>query len=148
MLGLYCGNDALGEELAQDALERACRDWRRVGSKDDPAAYVRRSAINLANSYFRRKAAERRALARLGSRPSEESSGDAADAVTLRQAVAALPRRQKTAIVLRFYADLSFPEVAESMDIPLSTAKSLVGRAVARLRTESTLTDLKEVPNG
>lgn len=56
-LGLYTGDADLAEELAQDALLRACRDWDRVRTFAAPGAWVHRVAINLANSAFRSRAA-------------------------------------------------------------------------------------------
>jgi RNA polymerase sigma factor (sigma-70 family) len=144
MLGLYCGDGAVAEELAQETMVRVCRDWSKVRSKDDPAAWTRRVAINLANSYFRRKAAERRAQQRSYARGREVAEPDLADEVALRLAVAALPRRQKTALVLRYYLDLPYSEIARFMDVPLSTAKSLVASGRARLRTQTELGDAEE----
>lgn len=144
MLGLYCGDRFVAEELAQEALVKACRDWRRVRSKDDPAAWVRRVGLNLTNSYFRRKLAERRARERLASRTISEAEPDPALAVSLRHAIAALSRRQRTAIILHYYLDLPFPAVADFMNVPLSTAKSLASRGIARLRASADLFELRE----
>lgn len=145
MLSLYVGDRMVGEELAQEALARACRDWRKVRSLDRPEAWVQRVAINLANSSFRRKAAEKRAKSRLESRaPVTNAEPDAADAVAVRTAVAALPRRQRTVLVLHYYADLPFVQVAEILGCPEPTAKSLARRAILKLRDEAGLVDLKE----
>lgn len=147
MLGLYCGDRAVAEELAQEALTKAFRDWPAVCRKDDPSAWLRRVAINLANSYFRRKLVERRATARLESERLPDVDPDLTMVVSLRQAIAKLPRRQKTVLILHYYVDLPFPEVAAFMDIPLSTAKSLAARARGRLRSESDLSLSKEAPD-
>jgi RNA polymerase sigma-70 factor (sigma-E family) len=147
MLGLYCGDRAVAEELAQEALIKACRDWSRVRSKDDPGAWVRRVAINLANSYFRRRKAEHRAHLRLGSRPTAEAQRDPESAEILRRAIARLPRRQRTSLVLHYYLDLPYPEVADFMNVPLSTAKMLAHRGLARLRHHNDVLDLREAPD-
>src|SRR5438445_3125860 len=99
-LGYYTGDPDLAEELAQDALLRACRDWSRVASFDSPGAWVHRVAINLANSAFRRRGAKRRADRRLQTRPDRHHDPDTATAVALRTAIAGLPENMKTAIVL------------------------------------------------
>ena len=61
MLGLYCGDGAVAEDLAQEALIRLCRDWRKVRKLEAPERWLYRVAINLAHSHFRRAATERRA---------------------------------------------------------------------------------------
>ena len=61
MLDLYCGDLGVAEELAQEALTRVYRHWKKVSALDKPEAWVRRVAINLANSHFRRRKAERKA---------------------------------------------------------------------------------------
>lgn len=147
MLGLYCGDRAVAEELAQEALTRACRDWGRVRTKGDPAAWIRRVAINLTNSYFRRKLAERRATARLESQRLPATEPDPTAAIGLREAIAKLPRRQRTAVILHYYLDMPFSEVADFMGVPQSTAKSLSGRAIRRLRADSDVSQFREATN-
>lgn len=69
MLGLYCGDAEVAEDLAQEALIRLCRDWRKVRKLDAPDRWLHRVAINLAHSHYRRKTTERRVLSILGNRP-------------------------------------------------------------------------------
>jgi RNA polymerase sigma-70 factor (sigma-E family) len=136
-LALYCGDLDVAEEIAQEALARACRDWSTVSTLRSPGAWTHRVAVNLATSHFRRRAAERRARARHG--PSDDGVGreaDAADVLAVRTAVAALPRRQRAAVVLRYYADLPVSEVAEALGCAEGTVKSLTAKAVAALRRE------------
>jgi RNA polymerase sigma factor (sigma-70 family) len=61
----------------------------------------------------------------------------------VREAVAALPRRQRAVIVLRFFADLSVREVSELLGCPEGTVKTLSARALAVLRATD-LAELKE----
>jgi RNA polymerase sigma-70 factor (sigma-E family) len=144
-LSLYVGERGLAEELVQDALTRLCRDWRRVRSMEHPEAWTHRVAINFANSYLRRRAAEARARGRLGAlRAESQEVHDTATDVAVRHAVSCLPKRQKEALILRYYADLTFAEVAETMGSPIGTVKSLTQRALERLR-RSGLDDLQEV---
>lgn len=148
LLGLYCGERILGEELAQEALARALRDWKKVARMDHPAAWLSRVGINLANSHFRRRSAERRANDRLQALPRSDSvEPDDAGTMSVRAAVSALPRRQREVLVLRYYGDLSFKEIAGSLGMPEPTVKSLVRRALMRLRAESGLVDDKEASN-
>src|SRR4051812_32240 len=66
-LSLYCGNAESAEELAQEALARVCRDWAKVRKMNAPGAWAHRVAMNLAASHFRRRAATKRVIDRLGS---------------------------------------------------------------------------------
>ncbi|MDQ3914079.1 MAG: sigma-70 family RNA polymerase sigma factor [Actinomycetota bacterium] len=148
LLSLYCGDAALAEELAQDALARVCRDWRKVRRMDHPEAWTSRVAVNLANSYFRRRAAERRARERLSARPPAEAlPPDPALVLSVRQAVASLPPRQRTALLLHYFCDLPFAQVADLMGSPEPTVKSLARRGIARLRSAESLEGREEAPN-
>jgi RNA polymerase sigma-70 factor (ECF subfamily) len=146
-LSLYCGDRAVAEELAQDALSRACRDWKRIRLLGAPGAWTHRVAINLANSYFRRAAAEARARQRLQREESSRTAPglDRAAALDIRKAVASLPRRQRTALVLRYYVDLPVSQVAEAMDCPEGTVKTLTRKSIESLRQSLPLRELKEV---
>lgn len=146
-LSLYCGDRALAEELAQDALSRAFRDWTKVRRFGAPGAWTHRVAINLANSYFRRAAAEARAKRRLqdDEQAPPDPGIDQAIALDIRRAVASLPRRQRTALILRYYVDLSVRDVAVAMDCPEGTVKTLTSKAIEALRQDMSLHELKEV---
>jgi RNA polymerase sigma-70 factor (ECF subfamily) len=130
-LSLYTGDADLAEELAQEAVARVCRHWRRVRTMDAPAAWLHRVARNLAHSHFRR--------ARAGARAHQRARVDLAhaagdDAVALRVVVASLPPRERDAIVARFYLGMSVRETADALNCPEGTVKTLTHRAIARLR--------------
>jgi RNA polymerase sigma factor (sigma-70 family) len=117
-------------------------NWGKVRRLAAPGAWAHRVAINLANSHFRRRLAERRAKQRLYARAAlAVHQPDTSTAVAVRQTVASLPQRQRTVIVLRFFADLSVREVADVLGCPDGTVKSLTSKALASLRT----TDLSEL---
>lgn len=145
-LTLHCGDPHVAAELAQEALAKACAHWPSVRRMDAPGAWLHRVAINLASSHFRRRKAERSARERFSSRiPDDElvaSSADAADALAVRRAVAALPLRQRTALVYRYYSDLSVEQTAEAMGCATGTVKSLTSQAITALRTHAGLLDL------
>lgn len=141
-LGLHCGSPAVGEELAQETLARVWSHWDKVRGLDDPAAWMFRVAINLSSSYFRRKKAERRAHQK--GHEAQRAEEDAATTIAVRAAVAQLPRRKRTALVLRYYLDLPFAEIARLMDAPESTVKSLARRGIEDLRGEFTRSDVGE----
>ena len=71
-----------------------------------------------------------------------------AEHVDVRNAVASLPGRQKTALVLRYYLDMSVAETAETMRCPESTVKSLTRRALKRLSSSPELEAFQEVRDG
>lgn len=138
-LTLMYGDQHLAEELAQEALARAWSHWRKLATLDGGAAsaWTYRVAINLGRSWLRRRITERHALARAGSQTAKaHTDPDSGDAVAVRRAVAALPVRQRTALALRYYADLPVIEVAELMGCAPGTVKSLTSQAMAALRKE------------
>jgi RNA polymerase sigma factor (sigma-70 family) len=136
-LTLWCGERAVAEELTQEAFARAHRDWQKVGALDQPAAWVRHVALNLATSSFRRRQAERRAYGRLAARAEVATSdADVADAVAVRDAVGRLPELQRSVIVLRFYLEMSVDEVAELVGRSRTAVTSLTSRAVSALRDD------------
>jgi RNA polymerase sigma-70 factor, ECF subfamily len=129
-LSLYTGDADLAEELAQETIARICRRWERVRDLEAPGAWAHRVAMNLANSNFRR-ASRRRALERraTSATPSSEEA-DVATAVAIRTEVARLPRRQREALVLRYYADLPVRTVAEILRCPENTVKTLTNLGI------------------
>lgn len=139
----FVGDRHRAEEIVQDAFERCYRRWRRVSQLDKPGAWVRRVAINAAISSTRRTTSERRAVERLGARDAAGPSGpdplDALDDFQVWAAVRALPGDQAAAIALRYGADLSVDEVAATLEISTSAAKSLLHRGRSALRGSSAL---------
>jgi RNA polymerase sigma-70 factor (sigma-E family) len=131
-LALHCGDRDVAAELAQETLARVWERWSTVERMDSPEAWAFRVGFNLAASRFRRGAAERRARARLG--PADDHAPDAADALAVRAAVASLPPRQRSALVLRYFADLSVERTAEVLGCAPGTVKSLTSQAIASLR--------------
>jgi RNA polymerase sigma-70 factor (ECF subfamily) len=144
-LSLYCGESAVAEELAQEALAIAYRDWSKVRQVNDQAGWAFRVGFNLCNSYFRRRAAERRANARVQTSSTSLVDTEPEDAVAVRRSVARLPRRQRAALVLRFLADYSVAETARIMDCPEATVKTLTRRGLAALRLQDDIQEFREV---
>jgi RNA polymerase sigma-70 factor (sigma-E family) len=137
MLTLYCGNPEVARDVTQEALARTCSEWRRVKRMGSPKAWLNRVAINLANSHFRRRAAERRATDRYQAREEPvHRDPDAATGVAVRQALGRLSSRQRTALLLRYFADLSVDETADAMRCGPGTVKKLARRGIDALRRE------------
>ncbi len=132
---LLTGDRAVAEDLMQDAFVRVARRFVHLRDPDAFWSYLRRSVVNLANSYFRRRAVERRHLAGQV-RPEAEGPPDPGDRVAIRTAILRLPMRQRTALVLRYYEDLPEREIAALMGCRIGAVKQLVYRAMETLRGE------------
>ena len=142
-LGLYVGDRLVAEELAQETLIRVCRRWESVRSLDSPGGWAHRVGLNLANSHFRRVSAERRARQRW-KRDASPPQGEAdADLAVVREAVARLPRRQRTAVVLRYFLGWRSAEVAEYLGVSSDAVRALTSRAFTQLRQELGSLDLE-----
>lgn len=138
------GSRAVGEEVAQEAFLRAHQRWDRIGRYERPGAWVRRVAINLALSDQRRRASERRAVARVARAVGGEGTGsDDADALVgadrFWAAVRTLPPQQRAAVVLRYVEDRPLGEIAEVLDVAEGTAKAHLHKARAALARQLSL---------
>jgi len=144
ILSLYCGSPALAEEFAQEALITACRKWSSVQRMEHPRAWLHRVGMNLANSYFRRKVAERRANERSDVTAIREFP-DHSDAVAVRTAVAALPKRQRAVVLLHYFDGLTYAEIAQILECPENTVKSIARRAREALRISDQTDHVEEM---
>ncbi|MER5858614.1 SigE family RNA polymerase sigma factor [Streptomyces sp. NPDC059688] len=136
---LLTGQQHAAEDLVQSTLEQVYVHWRKVGSADDPEAYVRRVMINAHARRHRRRLKEFLA-------PKDDSgmvrevadTGDriaqADDRSALLEALAQLPARQREAVVLRYWEDLTETQTAEAMGCSVGTVKSNAAKGIAKLR--------------
>jgi len=143
MLTLQYG-PSVAEELTQETLARLHANWPKVATLRSPRAWVYRVAINLAASWLRRRRAERRALDRVGAAADPVPGLDRADVLAVREALARLPRGQRTTLYLRYYADLPVNEVARVMGCSPGTVTSQTRDALAALRSRGLLADAVE----
>lgn len=116
------GSRAAAEDLAQEALMRAHRNWDRIANYDKPGAWVRRVTINLCTSLLRRNAAEGKAKLRLVGGGVELPPEPPEDSAIWR-CVAELPKRQRAAVALHYLEDRSVAEIADILNCSESTAK-------------------------
>ena len=141
---LLVGDVHLAQDLVQTTLAKAYVSWRRVISSDYPDAYVRKILVN-ANTSRLRKRRVREVLtataveaedAYVTQPPSVDTTR-----VDILRALMALPKRQRTAVVLRYWADLPEAEVAAVMGCSVGTVRSQSAKALAKLRSQPALRD-------
>lgn len=137
-LSLYCGDSHLAQDCAQEALARACVDWRRVSNCTSPHAWALRVGINLTKSWFRRRLLEDRTVRRLADDVADPIP-DAEDVIVLRAAVRALPKQQRAAVVLTYFVGLTSDESALVMRCAPATVRVHTHRGLQRLREQLTL---------
>jgi RNA polymerase sigma factor (sigma-70 family) len=131
---LYCGSRETAEELTQETLARVWEHWSEVATMEQPDRWALRVAFNLAKSAFRRRRVARSSQ-RLLVDVSTTSDPDPSSGLVVRAAIATLPPRQRAAVVLRFYNDLSVADTARALDCAPGTVKALTSQAIAGLRT-------------
>ncbi len=132
------GSRLIAEDLAQEAMVKANRQWDRVAGYDKPGAWVRRVTINLATSAIRRRAAEAKRL--LGFAAPPPLGEPEPDDVDVWAAVAKLPSKQRAAIALHYLEDRPVDEIAEVLQCAHATAKVHLHRgrqALAAALTEA-----------
>lgn len=129
------GNRCAAEDIAQEAFLRAYRDWQKVGDLDSPQAWVRRVAINLATSRWRRLRAEATALLHVGRTPNAREHLPPEDKIFWDE-VEKLPKRQAQALALRYIGDLSVREIARVMEIAEGTVRALLHQGRTRLKRQ------------
>lgn len=134
---LVTGSQHAAEDAVQSALTRACEKWTRVRRTTDPDAYVRRMIVNAHISGWRRSGRRELTVAEVRS---VEVGVDPTDSLVEADAVwrvcAGLPRQQRAAVVLRFYEDLEYVEIADILGCTETTVRSHIHRALAALRVE------------
>ncbi|MEH1167365.1 SigE family RNA polymerase sigma factor [Micromonospora sp. CPCC 205539] len=127
----YLGDRAEAEDVSQEAFLRAWQRWPDVAAYEDPVAWVRRVAWNLATSRLRRLTVAARVLRRqplVAPVPAVDPNH-----VALVAALRTLPERQRRVIVLHYIADLPTAEIAVSLGVAQGTVLSWLHRGRAKL---------------
>ncbi|MGN6752473.1 MAG: SigE family RNA polymerase sigma factor [Intrasporangium sp.] len=127
---LLCGNWADGDELVQEALARVYVAWPRIGAGAQ-AAYTRRTMLNL---YLNDQRKRRREVLTDDLPEPPTSDHDRDLAMTLTGLLDGLPEKQRAVLVLRFWEDLTVPQIAECTGVAEGTIKSQISRGLAALR--------------
>lgn len=131
----YCGDRQEAQDVVQEAFCRALQRWKHVSTYEDPVAWVRRVAWNLATSGWRRR---RTALAFLRRQRDPVAAGPSPDRVALVTALEALPAAHRRAMVLHYLADLPVAEIADREGVAEGTVKSWLHRGRTALAAQFT----------
>jgi RNA polymerase sigma-70 factor (sigma-E family) len=126
-LARLVGDSGRAEEIVQDAFVQLYRRWTRV---EHPAPWLRAAVISGCRSAGRRRAVARRHDTETVDAPAP----DDAEALAVRDALGMLTPRQRAAVVLRYFDDLSERDIAATLGCRPGTVKSLLARALPRLR--------------
>jgi RNA polymerase sigma-70 factor (ECF subfamily) len=131
----YTGDLPSAQDVVQEAFCRALARWKRVSAMDDPLAWVRRVAWNLATSQWRRA---RTAALFLRKHRLEDVPAPGPDRVALAGALATLPAQHRRVVILHYLADQSVREIAEQVGAPEGTVKAWLHRGRTALAARLT----------
>jgi RNA polymerase sigma-70 factor (sigma-E family) len=130
---LIVGNTREAEEIVMDAFVRTFSSWHRIRDLDRSDAYLRRAVVNLSRSRSRRRRSEERSHAAALQAPTWNREADVEGDIVVWEAVKQLPYRQRAAVVLRYYEDLTETDIARLLRCSVGTVKSQLAKARARL---------------
>ena len=137
MLVAFTGDRAEAEDLLQEAFLRVLRSWDRIADQGKAAAYLRSTAFNLARSGGRRRSRAARHLRLIGGNDvavsAETGAGVAEREREVARALADLPERQRACVILRYYADASVADIAETLRIAPTSVKTHLRRGLEAL---------------
>jgi RNA polymerase sigma-70 factor (sigma-E family) len=127
---------ATAEEVVQDSFVAMHDGWRRLRDNDKAMSYLRQSVVNRSRSVLRHRVV----VDKNAPKPAPDMPSAEQGAMTLLErsavvtALRTLPARQREALVLRFYGDLSEAQIAAAMGISKGAVKSHTARAMTALR--------------
>jgi RNA polymerase sigma-70 factor (sigma-E family) len=136
---ILTGNRADAEDLVQAALAKTYLAWGKINDRAALDNYVRRAMVNTHISWWRRRKLEEYPTDELPDQAIADHAGESDTAEVVRRALDRLPERMRAAVMLRYFEDMTEPEIAAALGISLGTVKSTVSRAVAKLRIDAEL---------
>ncbi len=139
MAVMLTGNRADAEDLVQAALANTFLAWDKINDRAALDAYVRRAMVNTHISWWRRRRLEEFPTDQLPDQAVADHARESDTAEVVRRALDRLPERMRAAVMLRYFEDMTEPEIAALLGVSLGTVKSTVSRAVARLRIDAEL---------
>lgn len=136
LAALLVRDTATAEEVVQDSFIAMHSSWRRLRDSDKALSYLRQSVVNRSRSVLRhRMVVDRNAPKPAPDMPSAEQGAlSLLERSAVISALRELPPRQREALVLRYYGDLSEAQIASAMGISRGAVKSHTARAIAALR--------------
>ncbi|MFI1354033.1 SigE family RNA polymerase sigma factor [Streptomyces sp. NPDC020898] len=132
---LTAGDTYLAEDLVQETLGRLYVSWGRVSRASNPAGYAQTVLTRTFLTYQRRRSSTERATAVLPDVPVPAGGADVTMRLTLVEALAQLPAKDRAVVVLRYWEDRSIEETAGAMNVSSAAVRTRCVRALARLRT-------------
>ncbi|WSF37251.1 SigE family RNA polymerase sigma factor [Streptomyces sp. NBC_01351] len=136
LAALLLDDTASCEDVVQEAFIRVHSARNRVRDRDKTLAYLRQTVVNLSRSALRRRILGLKLL----SKPmpdmasAEEGAYDQLERDDLIKAMRGLQRRQREVLVLRYFADMTEAQVAETLGVSLGSVKAYGSRGIAALR--------------
>lgn len=137
----YTGDLLQAQDVVQEAFCRALQRWNKISVYDDPVAWVRRVAWNLATNRWRQL---RRHNAFLRRQREQHVPEPNPDHVALTTALATLPANHRRAVIMYYLADMSIAEIAEQTGVADGTVKSWLHRG--RTTLAAAMTDREGEP--
>jgi RNA polymerase sigma-70 factor (sigma-E family) len=133
---LLTGDRATGEDIAQEGFIRAAGRFEHLRDPSVFPGYLRKTVVNLCRARLRRLRIEREAYGRDRGTDAAPSPYDPAERDEVWRAIQRLPFRQRAAVVLRYYEDLSEEQTAATLRCSARAVNALMSRAMATLRRE------------
>ncbi|MDO0935973.1 SigE family RNA polymerase sigma factor [Streptomyces sp. DG2A-72] len=130
---LTAGDTHLAEDLVQETLGRLYVRWGRVSRVGNPAGYAQTVLTRTFLAHQRRRSSTERAMDVLPELP-YAAGGDTSLRLTLLEALARLPAKDRAVVVLRYWEDRSIEETADAMNTSSAAVRTRCTRALARLR--------------
>lgn len=146
---VLCGDSHHADDLVQQTITKLYIRWRKISDVEHLDQYVRTMVVRAFVDEKRRPWARVGLMAQLPDRPDPRAGVDerVTEAMAVRAALARVPNRQQTVLIMRFLCDMTVEDVAVALDCSTGTVKSQTSRGLATLRrllTDSTSTVRKE----
>ncbi|WP_370943809.1 SigE family RNA polymerase sigma factor [Amycolatopsis sp. cg5] len=133
-----CCDPHLAQDVVQEALLRAQQHWSRIAAMESPEAYVKRMVTNEYLSWRRRRSTKdvTVSLSQLDvlTPPAADASAQYDERDAMLAKIAGLPRKQRAAVVLRYYSGCDDAEIASVLGCREVTVRGYISRAIAKLR--------------